>query len=262
MRLRRRFGHAGIDTGALRAMYRPPAWAQGHVSTDDAIFLAEIIAARQPTCVVEFGVASGASSAAILHALDTLPDPERRALYSCDVRSRCYFDDAYATGQACVEMYPAPAARWQREFQADARRLGTMLPAASVDLTFIDANHAHPWPLLDLLHATRFVNPGSWVVLHDIDLPLHYPAYQIFGPRWLYEAWPFDKIKGTGRWTSIGAVQLPDDPLQLVPAALALIEQPWEQAPNAAAVDLPPAFSTVQAAINARLRRDHPILVA
>ncbi len=262
MRLRRRFGHAGIDVGALRAMYRPPAWAQGHVSAEDALFLAEVIAALQPVHVVELGVASGASSAAILHALDTLPDPERRVLYSCDVRSTCYFDNAYATGQACVEMYPAPTARWQREFQADARRLGTILPAASVDLTFIDANHAHPWPLLDLLHATRFAKPGSWVVLHDIDLPIHHPAYQIFGPRWLYEAWPFDTVRGIGRWTSIGAVQLPDHPSQLVPMALALIEQPWEQTPNRAAADLPPAFSAVQAAFEARRANSQPTLVA
>lgn len=262
MRLRRRFGHAGIDVAALRAMYRPPAWAQGHISTDDALFLAEMIAALQPVRVVELGVASGASSAAILHALDALPDPDRRVLYSCDVRPTCYFDDARATGQACVEMYPGPRAQWQREFHTDARRLGTMLPAASVDLTFIDANHAHPWPLLDLLHATRFAKPGSWVVLHDIDLPIHHPAYQIFGPRWLYESWPLDRIKGTGPWTSIGAVQLPDDPSRLVHTALELIEQPWEQAPDAATARLPEAFSAVQAAMEPRLAIGRPTRVA
>jgi glycosyltransferase involved in cell wall biosynthesis/predicted O-methyltransferase YrrM len=246
-RLRNRFGHRGADLAALRHMYRPPAWATGYVSASDADFLAEMVAAHQPRTVVELGVASGASSAVLLHALDRLPDPGVRTLYSCDITSTCYFDDAYATGQACREMYPAPVTRWHRESAMAARRLRSVLPAASVDLTFIDANHAHPWPLLDLLHATAFAQPGSWVILHDIDLPIQHPEYQVYGPRWLFQAWPFNKIKGVGTWTSIGAVQLPPDPSALVPLALSLIDKPWEQAPPPWHTVLPPAFAPVQA---------------
>src|SRR4029078_1362633 len=163
VRLRNRFGHQGADMQALNALYRPPAWATGYVSGEDAAFLKEMIAAHQPRQVVELGVASGSSSAAILHALDQLPTPENRVLHSCDVRPTCYFNDAFATGQACTEMSPEPRARWQREFEMDARRLIKTLPPASVDLTFIDANHAHPWPLLDLLHSSAIARPRSWV---------------------------------------------------------------------------------------------------
>ncbi len=260
VRLANRFGDRPVDLARLNAMYQPPSWAAGFVSGADAAFLLHMVAAHAPRTVVELGVASGASSAALLHALDQLPPDEPRRLYSCDVRPTCYFNEAYKTGEACLAMYPEPRARWQREFSTDARALAQVLPAASVDLTFIDANHSHPWPLLDLLHATRYATPGSWVVLHDIDLPLQHPEHQVYGPRWLFQAWPFNKVKGLGPWTSIGAVQLPDDLSRLAPLALTLLDRPWEQAPTLAHAELPAPFIAVREAIEARLGHNVPAL--
>jgi predicted O-methyltransferase YrrM len=259
-RVRSRFGSSAADPDGLRAMYQPPSWATGHVSGADATFLHEMICALQPETIVELGVASGVSSAVILHALDQLPAAERRALYSVDVRPTCYFDEAYQTGQACREMYPAARAHWHTAFEADARDTAKVLPAGSVDLTFIDANHSHPYPLLDLLQATAFAKPGSWVIFHDVDLPIQHPQFQTYGPRWLFHKWPFNKIKAFDRWASIGAVQLPEDPSDLVPMALALLQKPWEQAICLEAAALPPAFAAVQAALEARVQR--PALVA
>jgi hypothetical protein len=92
------------------------------------------------------------------------------------------------------------------------------------------------------------------VVLHDIDLPIQHPEYQVFGPRWLFQAWPFNKVKGIGAWTSIGAVQIPGDLSQLVPLALSLLERPWEHAPTPSHAALPAAFARVQAELEARLK--------
>ncbi len=261
VRLRQRFGHTAPDLSVLKAMYQPPSWVTGYVSGSDAAFLFEMIAAMAPRTVVEVGVASGVSSAVLLCALDQLPEPESRRLHSVDLLATCYFNESYATGQACREMYPRPRARWQTAFDADARALAATLASGSVDLTFIDANHAHPFPLIDLLQATAFAKPGSWVILHDVDLPIQHPEYQVYGPRWLYQAWPFNKVKSFDRWASIAAVQLPEDPAQLAPMALSLLERPWEQA-LARAVTLPPAFASAQAFIEARLSRATPALVA
>ena len=261
-RLRARFGHRGADIAGLQTVFKLPKWTAGHISSGDAAFLAEMVAAHEPRTVVEVGVASGASSAALLHALDQLPQPDSRVLHSCDVRATCYFNEAYETGQACAEMYPSPRAQWQRDWTADVARLRGVLPANSVDLTFIDANHAHPFPLLDLLHATAFAKPGSWVVLHDIELPLKHPQYQIYGPRWLFQAWPFNSVKGVGKWTSIGAVQLPDDPLSLLTMALELIARPWEQEAVRQAVPLPAPFGAVQAALDSRLASKRGVAAA
>ncbi|MEZ5421410.1 MAG: class I SAM-dependent methyltransferase, partial [Vicinamibacterales bacterium] len=251
-RLTGRFGVA-VDQSGLEAIYHPPAWATGYVSGSDAAFLHHMVAAHRPRTVVELGVASGASSAALLYALDQLPGNETRTLYSCDVRTTCYFDERYETGQACRQMYPSPRTTWRREFTTDARALRQLLPPGGADLTFIDANHSHPWPLLDLLHLTAVARPGSWVILHDVDLPIQHPEHQVYGPRWLFQHWPFNKVKGVGPWTSIAAVQLPLDPSQLVPMALALLDQPWEQAPSPDQAALPAAFAAVRDTLEARL---------
>jgi predicted O-methyltransferase YrrM len=261
-RLRNRFGHDEANAAGLEAMYAPPAWATGYISGGDAEFLLEMVAAHQPRTVLELGVASGASSAALLFALDQLPDAEGRVLRSCDVRRTCYFNEAYETGQACREMYPVSRARWHRDFSTDARRIVRALPSGSVDLTFIDANHCHPGPLLDLLHLTAVARPGSWVVLHDIRLPIQHPEYQVFGPRWLFQAWPFNKVATGGQWVSIGAVQLPDDPAQLAAMALSLLQKPWEATPRLTDIDLPPAFAAIQDAVAARTTRTDGILVS
>jgi len=262
VRLANRFGDAPANLAGLNAMYQPPSWATGYVSGTDAAFLAHMVSALRPRTVVELGVASGASSAALLYALDQLSGDEPRTLCSCDVRATCYFNEAYDTGQACRDMYPTPRAQWRREFAMDARALAEVLPPGGADLTFIDANHSHPWPLLDLLHVTAFAKPGSWVMLHDIELPVQHPAHQVYGPRWLFQAWPFNKVKGLGQWTSIGAVQLPDDLSLLVPVSLALLDQRWEQAPTADHAALPAPFETVREALEARLGQSTPALVA
>jgi glycosyltransferase involved in cell wall biosynthesis/predicted O-methyltransferase YrrM len=255
-RLRRRLGHAGAPVEQLRAMHRPPAWAKGFVNHSDAEFLLEMIAGLNPKSVLELGVASGASSAALLFALDHLaPTLGERRLLSCDVRPSCYFDEARPAGAAVREMYPDHRAAWTLDTNVDARRLSQSLRPASVDFVFIDANHSHPWPLLDLLHLAAVAKPGCWFALHDIELPVLHPQFQVHGPKWLFEAWPFNKIHGVGPSQNIGAVQLPADLGALVPMALSLLERRWEHAPTAWHVALPDVFHEITAALAPRLER-------
>jgi glycosyltransferase involved in cell wall biosynthesis/predicted O-methyltransferase YrrM len=255
-RLRRRLGHRDAPVDRLRAMYRPPAWATGFISGGDTEFLLELVMGTAPQAVLELGVASGASSAALLFAMDQLPAPRSpRHLLSCDVRPSCYFDAQRPTGSAVDDMYPAYRSTWTLDTSTDARRLAQSLPPHSFDLLFIDANHSHPWPLLDLLHLALVARPGAWVALHDIDLPQVNPKYQVFGPQWLFDAWSFNKVHGVGTSRNIGAVQLPDDLRQLVPMAIDLLARPWQHPPTEWDVDLPDVFRQVTAALDGRLPR-------
>jgi predicted O-methyltransferase YrrM len=251
-RLRRRLGHTSADSDGLRdVLTRRPHWVQGGISGGDSEFLLELVNGVAPATVLELGVASGASSAALLFALDSLGG--ERTLHSCDVRNTCYFDAERATGSAVGEMYPGHRTAWRLDTNTDARRILEQLPAGSIDLTFIDANHSHPWPLLDLLHITRLARPGSWVALHDIELPRLHPQYQVYGPTWLFEAWPFNKVHGIDDSINIGAVQLPPDLRDLVPMSLALLDRPWEHSPTAWHVALPEVFREVSKALAPRL---------
>lgn len=254
-RLRRRFGHTAAPAGRLGELYAPPSWATGYIGKGDAEFLLELVSGLKPTTVVELGVASGVSSAALLFAMDSLPPDPARHLVSCDVRATCYFDAKRPTGAAVAEMYPSARTRWTLKTDCDARALAQSLEPGCVDLAFIDANHAHPWPVLDLLQLVHVVRPGGWVVLHDIELPRLAPEHQDHGPMWLFEAWPFNKVHGVGASRNIGALQLPEDPAQLVPLALYLLKQPWEDVPEQYHVELSPIFHEVTAALDGRLRR-------
>jgi predicted O-methyltransferase YrrM len=238
-----------------RPALRPaPAWVRGATPTGDAEFLIEMVAAHAPGTIVEIGVAAGVSSAVLLYALDGLPDAaDRRVLRSCDIHPACYFDAARATGEAVRIMYPRPRARWILDTDADARRLSQTLAPASVDLTFIDANHYHPWPLLDLLHMTALARPGSWVILHDIDLSAIAPAFAAWGATWLFDGWPFEKVAGRGSARNIGAVRLPADLTRLIPFAAGLIERTWEFAPTLWHVALPAPFTPIQERVRARI---------
>jgi len=230
-----------------------PAWVRGATPTGDALFLREMVATHQPEHLLELGVASGVSSAWLLHALDALPEVAgQRLLRSCDVNAACYFDPGRATGEAVRTMYPQPRSRWILDTDTDARRLSQSLPPQSVDLTFIDANHYHPWPLLDLLHVSVLARPGSWVILHDINLPEVAPQFAAWGARHLFEAWPFESVTG-GLQRNIGAVRLPDDLSRLLPMAFALLALPWEHAPTRWHVALPAPFDRLQDALDDQL---------
>ena len=239
-----------VEPGGLR--FQPPAWVEGGISGGDAAFLLELVARVQPVRVLEIGVAAGTSSAALLYALDQLPGG--RELISADIRGACYFDPARPTGAAVAAMYPQHRAQWQLDVHTDGRRLRQSLPAASIDLILIDADHRHPWPLLDVLHLAPSAAPGAWIALHDIRLPELYPQYPHYGPLRLFRAWPGATVAGAGDAANIGAVQLPHDLRELVPMALDLLAQPWEHTPRAADVALPPVFGPVSAVLQPRLR--------
>jgi hypothetical protein len=213
--------------------------------------VAERVATDQPALVVEVGVAAGTSSAALLAALDQLPPPRR--LYSVDVRPTCYFDASKATGSAVDEMYPTYTTRWIQDFEADARKVGLSLGVGTVDFAFIDANHHHPFPLLDVLHLAPVMRPGAWIALHDIELPRLYPQFQSHGPMWLFECWPGPKIRGEGDAENIGAVQMPADLETLAPMAVALLDRKWEGQPAGLEYSITtPAFAAIHAAMRRR----------
>ena len=105
-------------------------------------------------------------------------------------------------------------------------------------MAFIDADHQHPCPLVDLLQLARVTRPGRWIVLHDIRLgsvvleaqragqPLAFPGQ--YGAEWLFDAWPFRKVAAG----NIGAVELPAKKHKIRPLVKALLRKPFEIAPQ------------------------------
>ena len=91
-----------------------------------------------------------------------------------------------------------------------------------------------------MLRLAPYIKSGGWIVLHDIQLGTFGVAERAagkqleggtpYGAEWLFERWPFRKIKSF----HIGAIELPPHLDTLIPFALDLMEEPFELTGQAA----------------------------
>jgi hypothetical protein len=205
----------------------------------DLLFLHAFVSVLAPDRVVEIGTLSGFSAAVIADAVAQHQRPESESVVvdTIDLSQHCLTDQTKPVGFVIPQLVPRLSSRIRVHGGQDAGYLEQIARAGELQLVFIDADHQHPRPTLDLIRVSRFVRPGGWVVVHDIDLgslgermrtagtPFDYGAP--FGAQWLFEGWPFEKISGG----NIGALRLPSNLWDLVPFALAMLRIPSELEP-------------------------------
>lgn len=225
---------------AFAEAYAVPAWASGYVNHRDGLLLWDLVEAVRPRAVVEVGVSSGVSSALLASALRRFAGPtdQHPRLLSVDIASRCHFDASRTIGEAIAEINPVLASEIELRTGWSAVDAARACEVGSVDLAFIDGNHLHPAPTLDLIALLPVMRPGAWVALHDIELP--HIAKAVGGPgrehasgaQRLFRAWPFEKIQPENPnpvLNNIGAVRIPADPEgDLAGVLVSLLREPWE----------------------------------
>jgi methyltransferase family protein len=213
----------------------------GGISSRDYFFLTALVSILAPRRVVEIGTLTGFSAAIIAAAIHRQhPDSRAISVETIDVCSQCIIDETRPTGFEIPELIPeiASTVRVHTGRKSDfARELAT---GGEFGLAFIDADHRHPWPLLDLVRLAACVQSRGWIVLHDIQLGSYGQEMREtgrsvgdetpYGAERLFERWPFPKIRSA----HIGAVALPARKADLIPFALNLMEEPFEIASGAA----------------------------
>ena len=212
-----------------------PSWVVGTVSHLDARYLFNRALNASTELVIEIGTASGVSTAFLCRALEVLsrggeigPDFEVR---SYDLNPRFYADEGRCTGDATRDMLSPELAR-NITFRSPATALTVAdeIERESVSFLFLDANHRHPWPALDLLAALAVLQPGAEVVLHDINLPVRQPETPDWGAKYLFD--DLDVEKETDRTDpvpNIGSVWIPEDKPGMREQLLAIIAaHEWE----------------------------------
>jgi hypothetical protein len=207
----------------------------GAIGFPEYCFLTAVASILGPVRAVEIGTSSGFSSAILAAALHRRhPQSGAPLVDTIDLHTRYLVDQTKPIGFEVPELLPQlpDAVRVHTSRQSDFIR--ELTRRDELDFVFIDADHQHPWPVLDLLRVTPSVRNGGWVLLHDIQLgtmgatarekgePLAHGAP--FGAEWLFDHWPFPKITGG----NIGAVQLPLNKAEIVPTALKLMTLPFE----------------------------------
>ena len=219
----------------LASMRHRPVEYPGAVGWKDYYFLTAFVSILAPQRVIEIGTSTGFSAAIIAAALHRQHARQSDVwVDTIDVSPQCFIDATRPTGFEIPELIPDLIAMVRLHIPHDSTLVGQLARRNELALVFIDANHRHPRPLLDLLRLAPYVRSGGWVLLHDIQLGTLGRAMvesgealslsSAYGAEWLFERWPFRKIGGG----TIGAVQLPNDKSALVSFALQLMSMPFE----------------------------------
>ena len=221
------FLHAMVDLDDVRY--------PGGIGSRDYFFLTCLVSILAPRRVIEIGTLTGFSTAIIAAAiyhqhgkLNTI------TVDTIDSHTHCSIDKSRPIGFEIPELIPDLVSTVRVHTGRESDVVREIAAPGEFELAFIDADHRHPWPLLDVLRLAPYLQPRSWILLHDIQLGTYgeierkagkeLEAGTPYGAEWLFDRWPFRKIRSF----HIGAVELPQRKDALFPFALSRMAEPFE----------------------------------
>jgi hypothetical protein len=212
----------------------------GGIGSRDYFFLTALVSILAPRRVIEIGTLTGFSAAIIAAAIDrqdgagTPSSRDRITVETIDAHTHCSIDETRPIGFEIPELVPGLVSTIRLHTGRESDYVREIAARDEFGVAFIDADHRHPWPLLDVLRLAPYVQGGGWILLHDIQLGTYGQGERAagqpleggtpFGAEWLFERWPFRKIRSF----HIGAIELPVSKDVLIPFALELMQQPFE----------------------------------
>lgn len=158
----------------------------GSASVEEMEQMRAAIAHHRPRSFVEIGTASGLSSGLLAHCLEA-NGGER--LVTLDYDNTFFGDPTKENGFLIPLIYPSDG-----KVKVDRRVFNTALdlPAKgeTFEMAFIDANHQHPWTLLDTLCLYAVMTGPKLVFQHDLRLFRKQPLARGVGPKVLFDQFP------------------------------------------------------------------------
>jgi hypothetical protein len=195
----------------------------GQITAGDGLFLACMMERVRPSAMIEIGVASGYSSAFILHHAQVMGLVGDGAfLTSYDLVKKT--SAGMETGSLLRSQFPQFERFWSLNCEvtsadlAHGRVAAPLINKGENVLAFIDGGHNHPWPLMDLAYLMSILDPGSWIVMQDSQMMERWIADCVIfgttcpapvrGVNLAVALWPGRKIIGHGICYNSAAVQL------------------------------------------------------
>jgi cephalosporin hydroxylase len=238
------FLHAMVDLDDVRY--------PGGIGSRDYFFLTALVSILAPRRVIEIGTLTGFSAAIIAAAIhrqhgSVIPSEvegprgaSEITVETIDAQTQCIIDETRPIGFEIPNLIPDLASTVRIHTGRESDYVRELAARDEFGLAFIDADHRHPWPLLDVLRLAPYVQSGGWILLHDIQLGTYGRELQAagkslesgtpYGAEWLFDRWPFRKIRSF----HIGAIELPSRKDALIPFALSLMDEPFELTGKAA----------------------------
>lgn len=216
----------------------------GGIGSRDYFFVTALVSILAPRRVIEIGTLTGFSAAIIAAAIHRQHGNSTPSggitVETIDAHTHCSIDQSRPIGFEIPELIPDLVSTVRVHTGRDSRSVRELATSGEFGLAFIDADHRHPWPLLDVLRLAPCLQAGGWILLHDIQLGTYgkeqraagqsLEAGTPYGAEWLFDRWPFRKIRSF----HIGAIELPPRRETLVPFALDLMREPFEVGGKAA----------------------------
>ena len=206
----------------------------GTIGLHEFLFLTAFASIFAPERAIEIGTLAGFSAAVIAAAIRRQhPDQRGTLVDTIDRNTHSVVEADKPVGFQIPDIIPNFANAVRVHAPADSGIVRELAGRDELQFGFIDADHQHPRPLLDLMRMAPRIRSGGWILLHDIKLGSRglaaeargeTPHGAAFGAEWLFACFPFRKISGE----NIGAVQMPGEKPALIPMVLQLMELPFE----------------------------------
>ncbi|MEI0495517.1 class I SAM-dependent methyltransferase [Brachyspira intermedia] len=195
-------------------------------------FLNGIIRQNKPKKVVEFGVASGGSSAIILNAIKDINDS---ILYSIDYSEKLYVNPNKKTGWVIEEKFPYLSNKWKLYTGGIGAKFIEEI-GGDIDIVLLDTVHFNPGEFLDLLIVLPYIKKGGIIILHDILLQIYVDYNNSYTNGIIFSCLKGKKttlnastLKNLG---NIGAVILDDDIMDRILDYFYLLTFNWNYMPT------------------------------
>ena len=159
----------------------------GSISAVEAMFLQKALVDIKADRVLEIGTAAGISTGLIGLFMNDYGGSE---LYSVDLHKNFFANKTKRTGYLAAEIHQKGLPKTEVILEKMTTDLGDMFADKLFDAVFIDANHQHPWPTLDMIACIPFLRKGGIMLHHDLALYTQQNPVLGIGPKFLYDQIP------------------------------------------------------------------------
>lgn len=228
---------------AIHERYVGPGF--GTTTPDELVFIQDLIKQHRPKRFLEIGTASGFSTGVIARMLEAHGG---RAITSIDLDTQFFGDTDKESGFLARAIYQGDKVEIKLHTKVTAFDLEAL--GGPWDMAFVDANHQHPWPVLDTLALAPHLNNSRIVIHHDLQLFRRFKAFRGVGPRLLFNEVPdaYRQASAANGW-NIFALDLNMPPDIFEEVAKNALSLPW--------TDRPPIRSHMLKRIEAWLRAEY-----